>query len=135
MKSLITYLARRRWTLFCTVLLVPLGFYTKVYSGPASVWVNNSLGGVLYVLFFSLFFSLLFPSARPCKVAAWVFLGTCSLECLQLWHPPFLESLRSTFLGAALLGSSYSWSDLLHYGIAAGLSVAFLVVLGQKEGS
>jgi hypothetical protein len=133
MKSLIVYLCRRRWTLLLMSLLIPLGFYTKVYGGPASLWVQNSLGGVLYVLFFSLVFSILFPAARPWKIALLVFLGTCSLECLQLWHPPFLESLRSTFIGAALLGNSFSWSDLLHYAAAGLLSLGTLDLFYKSE--
>jgi hypothetical protein len=135
LKVMFTYLYRRRWTLLCTVLLVPLGFYTKAYSGPASVWVHHSLGGVLYVLFFSLFFSILFPAARPWKIALPVFLGTCGLECLQLWHPPILESLRSTFLGAALLGNSFSWPDLGHYLAGGFLSLGMLTLLIKSENS
>jgi hypothetical protein len=44
------------------------------------------------------------------------------LELLQLWHPPLLEVVRSTFLGHALIGSGFQWSDLPHY--AAGALVA-----------
>ena len=41
----------RRWTGLVLVGLMPLGLYTKVYAGLAAAWVNNSLGGVFYVLF------------------------------------------------------------------------------------
>jgi len=36
-------------------------------------------------------------------------------KCLQLWHPPFLELIRSTFWGRALIGTSFSWWDFPHY--------------------
>ena len=45
---------QRRWTGLALVGLVPLGLYTKVYAGSAAAWVNNSLGGVFYVLFWCL---------------------------------------------------------------------------------
>lgn len=109
------YIIRKRWTLLAILIIIPLGFYSKAYSGPASHWVNNSLGGILYVIFWSLLFSALFLRVRSWKIASVVFLATCLLEVLQLWHPPVLETVRSTFLGVTLLGNSFSWLDLLHY--------------------
>ncbi len=44
-----------------------------------------------------------------------VFLGTCALECLQLWHPPFLESLRSHFIGQTILGTTFAGADFPYY--------------------
>jgi hypothetical protein len=38
------------------------------------------------------------------------------LEFLQLWRPPLLQAVRSTFLGHALVGSSFAWSDFPYYG-------------------
>ena len=43
-----------RWAGLALVGLVPLGLYTKVYAGPVTAWVNNSLDGVFYVLFWCL---------------------------------------------------------------------------------
>ena len=120
---------RYRWTLLSIVIIVPLGFYTKIYNGPASGWVNNSLGGVLYVIFWSLLFSIAFERVRLWKIAALVFLATCFLEFLQLWHPSFLESIRSTFIGVTLLGNSFSWLDLAHYGIGFIASYGLLTAV------
>ena len=125
------YLLRKQWTLIALVFITPLGFYSKFYTGPASGWVNNSLGGVLYVIFWSLVFSLLLMRSRPWKIAASVFLVTCALEVLQLWHPPFLETIRSTFIGATLLGNSFSWLDLVHY--LAGAALGFLILTGLQR--
>jgi len=44
-----------------------------------------------------------------------VFIVTCLLECLQLWHPPFLEVLRSGFIGRTIIGTSFVWSDFIYY--------------------
>lgn len=40
---------------------------------------------------------------------------TCILEFLQLWHPPFLELIRSYLIGRLLIGTSFSWWDFPHY--------------------
>jgi uncharacterized BrkB/YihY/UPF0761 family membrane protein len=103
-------------------IITPLGFYSKFYEGPASEWVNNSLGGVLYVIFWCLLFSIPCSRVRPWKIALWVLLATCLLEVLQLWHPPFLETIRSTFIGGTLLGNSFTWLDFPHYLTGAAIS-------------
>jgi len=51
------------------------------------------------------------------KIPLWVFIITCALEVLQLWHPKFLEMIRSSFIGSALIGTTFSWLDFPHYAI------------------
>jgi Protein of unknown function (DUF2809) len=100
-------------------IITPLGFATKLYVGPGAHWVSTSAGGFFYVLFWVFAYLSLVPDSSPNKVTLWVFGITCALESLQLWHPPFLERLRSTFLGQAVLGSTFSWWDFVYYGLAA----------------
>ena len=128
-----SFIYRKRWTLISIAIITPLGFYTKGYSGPAFRWVNNSLGGILYVIFWSLLFNLLFTRIRPIMIASIVLLVTCTLEMLQLWHPDFLEAIRSTFMGTTLIGNSFSWLDILHYLIGALASAGLLGALRGKE--
>lgn len=114
--------APRRWTLLALAVVVPLGFATKFYTGPAAGWVNHSLGGVFYELFWCLVALFLFPSASPPVIAGAVFGLTSALEFLQLWHPPLLEAVRSRFIGRTLLGTTFAWLDFPHYlaGCAVG---------------
>jgi hypothetical protein len=114
--------------------LVPFGWWTKHYSGPFDQWVNHSLGGVLYVVFWCLAFSLLFPRVRPRKLSGWVFLATSAIEVLQLWHPHWLEALRATRMGVTLLGNSFAWLDFPHYLLGALLSCLLLHTLQHRTG-
>ncbi len=85
-------ISKQRWlTLLFIILIIPLGFFTKFYSGPAMNWISNSVGGLLYEIFWCLVFYFLFPKTRPFLIALIVLISTCFLEFLQLWHPPFLE--------------------------------------------
>ena len=97
------------------VLLVPVGLATKMYSGPAAPWVNGYLGGALYVVFFTWAFGFLFWKADAWRIAFWVFVATCGVEFLQLWHPPWLEAWRAHWSGRLLLGSTFVWLDFPHY--------------------
>jgi hypothetical protein len=115
-------------------IVTPLGFATKFYPGPGADWVATSAGGFLYVLFWVFLILVLAPSASPRIVAIGVLTATSLLEVLQLWHPAFLERIRSTFLGHALLGSTFSGWDFLYYALAA-LSASPLARLAQFHGS
>jgi hypothetical protein len=109
--------------LVALLVLVPVGFLTKEYSGPGRHFVNGYLGGVLYVVFWVWVVLLLRPRLRPARVAAAVLVITCLLEAAQLWHPPFLEAIRSTLVGRTLIGTTFSWGDFPCYVAGALLSV------------
>ncbi len=110
-----------KWTLISILIIVPLGIYSKFYNGQGARWVNNSLGGVLYVIFWCLLAFLFLSNAKPWKIAAVVFAITCFLEFLQLWHPPLLEFLRSNFMGRTILGTTFTWSDFPYYLVGCGI--------------
>jgi hypothetical protein len=113
--------ARRLWTVASLLVTVPLGLYTKFYSGPAANWVNNSFGGVFYEIFWCLLIFLFLDAGKPWVIAVWVLVLTCCLEFLQLWHPPFLELLRGNFIGRTILGTSFAWSDFPYYVLGCGI--------------
>jgi predicted neutral ceramidase superfamily lipid hydrolase len=104
------------------LVLIPLGFYTKVYRGPCQDWIQFSFCDFLYEIFWCLLLSLLFPKQRPMVITLAVFIVTVALEFLQLWTLPFLQTIRSTFLGRTLIGNNFVWSDFIYYitGCAAG---------------
>lgn len=107
--------------LFATTII---GLYSKFYTGSFHIWINNSLGGVFYEIFWCLLAYLLFNNILRITVS--VFLITCTLEFLQLWHPLFLEYIRSYFIGRTLLGTSFVWSDFIYYFI--GCVISYLIL-------
>jgi hypothetical protein len=108
------------------IIIAALGLASALYDGPAKQWVNDSLAGMLYEIFWCLLFSLLFARARPVTIALSVFAGTCALEFLQVWHPAHLEYFRAFFLGRALIGNCFSWVDFPYY--AAGSIIGGILV-------
>lgn len=122
-------LARRRAVLSLLVI-TPLGFLCKWYVGPAQNWVNNYAVGVPYELFWCLLLFLCAPRReRVAPVVTGVLLATGVLEALQLWHPPLLELVRSTFLGRALLGTTFSWWDYPHYVLGCVLAYVWMLAI------
>ena len=125
----------RTFVLLSLLILTPLGFATKFYSGPGGVFVNLYLGGILYVMFWMLVLHLVWPDADPLRSGIIVLTITGMLEIMQLWHAPFLESIRASFLGRTLIGTGFDWLDFLFYfgGMVAGiLYIGFLRRITQR---
>ncbi|MBW4619651.1 MAG: DUF2809 domain-containing protein [Cyanosarcina radialis HA8281-LM2] len=108
------------------IVLLPivtlLGLLSKSYSGFGSEWVKDYSGDILYEVFWCLFIFFLFPRKTwITQIAVGVFGVTCVLELLQLWHPLWLQSLRSSLVGRTILGTTFSWWDFPHYGIGSAI--------------
>ncbi len=109
----------RVYTLAALLVVTVLAFATKFYPGPGHSWVNHwGPASVAYETFFMLLVFLAVPR-RPAitPITVGVCATTCLLEFLQLWQPPWLQAVRGTFLGKALLGNAFSWWDLPAYPI------------------
>jgi hypothetical protein len=115
-----------RWTLISILIITPIGFLSKFYQGPAASWVNDSLGGVFYEIFWCLVAFLFFPNSKPWKIATTILIVTCLLEFMQLWHPPFLQAIRSNFIGVTILGDSFTMSDFPYYFVGSGIGWVWL---------
>ena len=105
--------------LISILIITSLGFASKFYAGPGAKWFNNSLGGFLYEIFWCLVISFILIKVKSWKIALSVFMITCILEVLQLWHPAFLEAIRSTFIGRTIIGTSFVPSDFIYYAIGS----------------
>jgi hypothetical protein len=93
------------------VLIVPLGLAVRR--------VSDFGGSVLYEILWCLLAAFAVPRWRAAPIAVGVFVGTCILEFLQLWHPPFLQWARSYFLGRCILGTDFAWSDFPSYAVGS----------------
>jgi hypothetical protein len=77
--------------------------------------MNNYGAGLLYEVFWCLAAAMLWPRLSPFRISLIVLGITSLLECLQLWHPPLLETVRSGFIGKTLIGTTFMWWDFPHY--------------------
>ncbi len=116
-------------------VVTPLGFLFKFYSGPAHWWFNNYGAGLLYVVFWILVVSFFVPDRKWVnRIPILVLIVTCALEVLQLWHPWFLEKIRSYFLGEALIGTTFVWWDFPHYILGSLIGWFWLKAIFHLDG-
>ena len=123
-------LQHRNQTIFIILsllIVVPMGFLFKYYTGPAHQWFNDYGAAIFYEIFWCLFAFWFFRSqAAIIQIPIWVFVITCILEFLQLWHPPLLEQIRATLIGKLLLGTTFVWWDFPHYVLGSVLGWLWL---------
>jgi hypothetical protein len=129
---------RSRLLLFiCLLVIIFLGIYTKFYKGFGEEWVRDYSGDILYEICWCLLVFAVIPKHKQKQAIAlipvWVFLVTCSLEVLQLWQTPILQTARSSFLGKLLLGTTFVWWDFPHYLLGAWLGWLWLKFIGNRS--
>ncbi|MEM7313552.1 MAG: DUF2809 domain-containing protein [Planctomycetota bacterium] len=119
---------RRIVTLFLLPCVIAAGLALKFYRGPFQEFVNNiGPASVAYEILWMLLAFLFVPRRNAIfRIAVIVCVVTCCLEFLQLWHPIWLETLRGTFVGKMVLGTSFSWLDFPAYPIGCMIGYAIL---------
>lgn len=63
------------------------------------------------------------PRASTWAVGALALLAALTVELSQLYHAPWIDSIRHTTLGGLLLGFDFVWSDLACYAVGVALGV------------
>ena len=99
-------------------VLVPAGLSTKAVP---SAWVRGYAGDILIALFLAFCVRGLAPRRSAGFVVCAVGIYSVLVEISQCYHAPWIDSLRRTFPGAIVLGTTFQWMDLACYG--AGLAV------------
>ncbi|MBS3770339.1 MAG: DUF2809 domain-containing protein [Bacteroidales bacterium] len=102
-------------TIVLIVIITALGFSAKLVPHGEATWLSNQLAGLFYVTELSLILYLFFPEHFIILLVIAAFLLTSLVEFMQLWHPAFLEPIRSSFLGHTIIGSTFSWLDFPWY--------------------
>ncbi|MCF4966857.1 ribosomal maturation YjgA family protein [Nostoc sp. CMAA1605] len=124
-----------RWrTIFSLAIILLIGLLYSHYRYSVG-WLNQEMGGIFYEIFWCLFaFLLIHNRSSVWQIPLWVLIITCLIEFLQLWHPPFLNWVRSFWWGKMLLGTAFTWSDFPYYFIGSGLGWLWLrlIVRGAK---
>jgi hypothetical protein len=104
------------------------------FQVPLSDQFRDSLGGIAYVAFWIVAVAIIFPSTPAGRIVFGVLIITCLLEFAQLWHPAWLEALRHTFIGRAVLGTTFDWSDFPAYFAGALLGWTMLKSVERLTG-
>lgn len=86
-------------------------------------------GDVCWAWFAFLFVGLFFPGWSTRRVALIAYLISLAVELSQLYHAPWIDSVRGYRVGALLLGHGFLWSDLACYAVGILIGAAIEVLM------
>jgi Protein of unknown function (DUF2809) len=106
--------------------VVPAGYLVRFSSN--TYW-TSAFGAIAYQVVWMVLLQLFRPRLSLRITALLVFIFSCTIEVLQLWHPPFLQVIRTTLPGRLILGTTFRYDDfppyfagaLLGWGWCAGI--------------
>jgi hypothetical protein len=107
------------------LLTVALGLGSRRYATSLPRFVAAYAGDTLWATAAFLGFGLLLPRASTWRVALLAMSLSVLVEVGQLYHAPWIDSIRRTRLGGLILGYDFVWSDLACY--AAGFALGILI--------
>lgn len=111
-----------------SLALAAMGFWMwKYYHGWAQHRIRFYVSGIVYVLVWSVGLFAVLPGRKNIwRIPLIVFVLTCGLEFLQLYQPQFLQAVRTTLAGAAILGTCFIWLQFPYY--IAGALCSYLLL-------
>jgi len=120
---------------FAVLAVIILGLCSRKFAAGLPEWINTYLGDALWALMIYLIVAMLFKN-KGIKIVAIISLLFCyTIELSQLYHAPWIDSIRSTTLGGLVLGFGFLWSDMIAYtiGIAMGSGIESMIFHSQKH--
>ncbi len=111
-------------------LVVLLGIGSRRFAGRLPGVVAAYAGDTLWATGAFLGIGVLFPRASTVRVAVLAMAVSVLVEISQLYHAPWIDSIRATTLGGLILGYGFLWSDLACYAVGVGIGVVIERGLG-----
>ena len=100
-----------------------LGIGSRRYGHLLPGLVAAYAGDTLWALVAFLGIGLVLPRASTWRVALLAMSFSVLIEMSQLYHAPWIDSIRHTTLGGLILGFDFVWSDLACYAVGVGIGV------------
>ncbi|MEO5930514.1 MAG: DUF2809 domain-containing protein [Candidatus Kapaibacterium sp.] len=121
----ITEIPRLRWFyILITLAVIPLGLGSRRYGGYLPAFIAAYAGDTLWTVMFYFIMVSLAPRLPVRRAAAIALAASYAIEILQLYHAPWIDSIRATTIGGLALGFTFLWSDLLCYTVGVLIAVA-----------
>ena len=107
----------RLLVLVLIAILIVSAFATRSGSPLIPAFVEEYGGDTLWALMVYLVVRFIVPHWSPLKSALLTLLIALLGEISQLYHAPWIDTIRSYRLGGVILGYGFLWSDLICYTI------------------
>jgi Protein of unknown function (DUF2809) len=118
-------------------LVCLLGIGSRRYAHLLPGFIADYAGDTLWALVAFLGIGLILTRASTWTVACLAMAFSVAVELSQLYHAPWIDSIRHTTLGGLILGFGFLWSDLACYGVgvAIGVVLEWIALIARKSRS
>lgn len=125
---------RRAIYLALTLVVTVMGLASRRYGAHMPSFVAAYSGDTLWALAAFLGLSTVVPrvSLRARAVIALGF--SFAIEISQLYHAPWIDSIRATTIGGLILGFGFLWSDLACYTVGVLIGTLGELALRRRRG-
>jgi hypothetical protein len=126
-------LKRRIVYVILFLLTIPIGLATRKQPQWFYKPIAEYGGDILWATLFFFFFRFFFPAKKLGQIALYTYAFAVAIEVSQLYHAPWIDTIRVTFLGKMILGFGFLWSDIVCYGI--GVLLGWILATFVEKGS
>jgi hypothetical protein len=118
------------WYAIAIFVVIIIGLGSRKY-----LQLGKYPGDALWTIVVFLLLGFALPRVNTLKITALALLISYTVEFGQLYRAPWLVGIRSTTLGHLLLGSDFSWEDLVAYAIGALIALVVETSIASKSKS
>lgn len=115
-------IARIAYSTAATIVVI-VGLASRRYRGQLPTFMAEYAGDTLWALMLFLSVSSLLAGRSILTRAAFSLVLAVLVEISQLYHAPWIDSIRQTTLGGLVLGFGFLWTDLVCYSVGIGLGL------------
>lgn len=105
-------------------LTIAAGLASRHYPALFPGFIARYAGDTLWAAMVFWILALASRRAGTGVLAATAMAIAVAVECSQRYHAIWIDSIRATRIGALLLGSDFSWSDMACYAAGVGIAAA-----------
>jgi hypothetical protein len=115
-------------------LVITAGLGLRSGAAPLSPFVVKYGGDALWALMVFFLLGVCFSTRPTWQLALFALCFSFAIEFSQLYHAPWIDTIRGYSLGALVLGSEFAWPDLVAYvaGIALGSAAEWALRLRSR---
>ncbi len=118
--------------LLLTIIVMLLGLLSRKIEGLPEI-ISLYSGDILWALMVFLLFAFLFNKKSTIFIISWAIIFSYSIEISQLYHAPWIDSIRNTTLGGLILGFGFLWSDLVCYTIGIIIGIIIDIIINKTN--
>lgn len=120
-------LPKRKWSIYVGIILttIIMGLGSRYFAMYLPKWVNLYFGDFLWAFMIFFIFALIFRKKSTLEIMTLSLVYCYLIEISQIYHSPWIDTIRQTTIGHLILGRGFLWSDLISYtiGILAGVII------------